>query len=739
MNDLLQLKGKFEQKKAQKPRVVYNIPKGTEVNSNHLRDIYNDLKKVLEYWQEDKISKKALVSIKYNCVVAKSNRAKKILMPTSNKEDVIVGAKFVGENQKKHVITHCVQISVIEKSIELVMKSIAILDSEYKGHITKEDIDLINKHKDDWKYTEEIARTSFTGVITDAFYIESIFVDLEKPNFEDNIIVTIYDTGQKTQELLDKMDIRYRPENILDDTTIFLNKEEYGLLKEKAPYLISMGVSDLSEISIEDFDFDTENIMTIPSPTNEPIVGVIDTLFDDSVYFSEWVEYENRLPKEIETRSIDSIHGTAVTSIIVDGASFNPELEDGCGRFRVKHFGVATKGKNSSFSILREIKKIVNENKQIKVWNLSLGAAKEINENFVSPEGYILDQIQYENDVIFIVAGTNNNDEQKKNVRIGAPADSINSLVVNSVTFEDKPASYSRRGPVLSFFNKPDISYYGGDYDKKIRTCTGTGERMVSGTSYAAPWITRKVAYLIYKLGFSREVAKALIIDSATTWNNANNPSYIIGYGVVPKNINDIVKSQEDEIKFVISGTSELYNTYNHSIPVPKVNEKQPYIAKATLCYFPKCIRNQGVDYTMTEFDLYFGRLKNGAISSINGNKQSVEGLHYLSEESARKEYRKWDNIKQICEKSKKKARGKSIYGNGLWGISIKTKERLAKKYGANIPFGIVVTLKEINGVNRIEDFIYQCSFNQWLVNRIDVENRVDIYNVAEEEIEFDE
>ena len=34
--------------------------------------------------------------------------------------------------------------------------------------------------------------------------------------------------------------------------------------------------------------------------------------------------------------------------------------------------------------------------------------------------------------------------------------------------------------------------------------------------------------------------------------------------------------------------------------------------------------------------------------------------------------------------------------------------------------FGVVVTLKEINGINRIEDFIKACILRGWIVNRID-------------------
>lgn len=46
-----------------------------------------------------------------------------------------------------------------------------------------------------------------------------------------------------------------------------------------------------------------------------------------------------------------------------------------------------------------------------------------------------------------------------RNMKVGSPADSLNSIVVNAVDFEGKSASYTRRGPVLSFFHKPDVIY----------------------------------------------------------------------------------------------------------------------------------------------------------------------------------------------------------------------------------------------------------------------------------------
>ncbi len=316
----------------------------------------------------------------------------------------------------------------------------------------------------------------------------------------------------------------------------------------------------------------------------------------------------------------------------------------------------------------------------------------------------------------------------------------MNELVGNGANMRGEPATYARKGIVLSFFNKPDISYYGGDIDRYMRVCGPTGEGRVIGTSFAAPWVARKMAYLIEVLGFSREVAKALLIDSATTWDeqNSNELSCMIGYGVIPKRIENILKTSNNEIKFILSGKSEKYDTYNYNIPVPIYADKHPFIAKATMCYFPNCSRNQGVDYTNTELDIYFGRIGEKGILSINENTQSIDGEHYLREENARKYYRKWDNVKHIRQIYKEGIRPKKAYGNGMWGISIKTKERLEKRDGEGIKFGIVVTLREINGVNRIDEFINLCLLRGWLVNKVDVENQIDIYNKAEEEIEFE-
>ena len=268
---------------------------------------------------------------------------------------------------------------------------------------------------------------------------------------------------------------------------------------------------------------------------------------------------------------------------------------------------------------------------------------------------------------------------------------------------------YSRKGLALSFFAKPDVSYYGGSEEQYIRVCEPLGAANVAGTSFAAPWIARKLSYLIDILGLNREVAKALIIDAARGWDEKPSPEEVAlyGHGVVPIRIEEIIQTKDDEIKFLLSDISEKWNTYSYHFPVPLKNDKYPYIARATMCYFPMCNRAQGVDYTNTELNLHFGRIKNnGKLNEINDDKQNQDGSfdaerHYILEGEARDRFRKWDNVKYITEIPKDKMRHRISYNNKNWGMEIKTNNRLDPKDGMGIRFGVVVTLKEMDGVNR--------------------------------------
>jgi len=743
MNNVLELKGKrFVQasKIGGGGNCAMNGKK--KVTKEQLLSLIDELHQIKKFWlHEDKPFEGIFISVYYNKIVAKSNRISGLLKG-KNSNSAIVGAKFNTE-KNKHIITYYIDVKDLDKSINLLSNTCNVLNEKFKDGITQSILkdDIIFNKIEFTKYG--LSKTGFKQVIADASYIDDFEIEMATPQLKQSII-TLFNTNMNTKILLKKIGINIMSNRILDDQTVFLDEEQVKLLFEKAPYLVSMATVDLAELSPEDFLQEySSGMIHIPSPSIEPTIGVIDTLFDSSVYFSEWVDYHDMVDKNIPKDPKDYQHGTAVTSIIVDGVRLNPWLDDGCGRFKVRHFGVAVGSRFSSFTIVKQIKRIITKNRDIKVWNISLGSQQEINDNFISAEAAVLDQIQYENDVIFVVAGTNKPNENI--VKIGSPADSINSMVVNAVTKEGLSTKYSRKGLALSFFSKPDVSYYGGSKEEYIKVCEPLGEASVAGTSYAAPWIARKLSYLIDVLGLRREVAKALIIDAARGWKGCPTPEEIAlyGHGVVPIRIEDIVQTKNDEIKFLVSDVSEKWNTYNYSFPIPLENDQYPYLARATMCYFPKCNRAQGVDYTNTELNLHFGRIKdNQKLNEINNDKQNQNDVYdekknYLYEGEARDKFRKWDNVKYIAEVPKRTNVPRKSYGNKNWGMEIKTNNRLDPKDGEGIRFGVVVTMKEMKGVNRIDDFIKNCNLSGWLVNEINIKNRIDIHEKLNEDVEL--
>lgn len=744
MNDVLELKGKrFVQASKAGNGGGPSINSKKTVTSEQLFQLREQVSRIRKFWQQEKRTFDGiLISVYYNKIVAKSNRIAG-LFRGKDSNYAVVGAKFNGE-KTKHIITYFLDMEDLDKSMELLLRANDVIRSRFPNGIDKTAFD--NREIMDRIPFERflITKSVFRQVIADVSYIDSFEVEMAMRQLRQSII-TLYNTRTDTKMLFKDLGIDLLNSRILDNQTVFLDEDQLQILFEKAPYLVAMATEDLLELSPADFIEEyQQGTLYMPSPTIEPVIGVIDTLFDKRVYFGEWVEYHDMVDDNLPKTSDDYRHGTAVDSIIVDGARLNPWLDDGCGRFRVRHFGVAVGSRFSSFTITKQIKEIVAGNRDIKVWNISLGSNQEINDNFISAEAAVLDTIQYENDVIFVVAGTNKPSADV--IKIGSPADSINSMVVNAVTKSGLSTKYARRGLALSFFAKPDVSYYGGSEEQYIRVCEPLGEANVAGTSFAAPWIARKLSYLIDILGLSREVAKAMVIDAARGWNERPTPEEVAlyGHGIVPVKIDDIVHTREDEIKFLVYDISEKWNSYNYYFPVPMKDDKYPYIARATMCYFPMCDRTQGVDYTNTELNLHFGRINNkGKIEDIKGDKQNQDDAlggerYFLLEGEARERFRKWDNVKYIAERPKDRMRPKRSYDNKNWGMEVKTNNRLDPRDGMGIRFGVVVTLKEINGVNRIDEFIRSCTLNGWLVNKIDVQTRIDINRKVNEEIEFE-
>ena len=189
----------------------------------------------------------------------------------------------------------------------------------------------------------------------------------------------------------------------------------------------------------------------------------------------------------------------------------------------------------------------------------------------------------------------------------------------------------------------------------------------------------------------------------------------------------------------MLSGVATERETFNYRIPIPVSEATHPSVARITLCYFPPCNRNQGVDYTCTELDIHFGRLENsGRIKPIKPNDQGEDTCR-TTEEKARKSLRKWDNVKHVSEKLDNRSKPRKAYDNPLWGLMIRKSSRYQS--GSHEPqrFGVVATIHNLKGENRFDTFVRQCSAQGWMVERVQIDNELKIYETSQVEVEFEE
>ena len=113
MNNILQLKGQFQKRKAPDGVGLTNLPKGKSVSAEHVLKLKQQLLDIILFWNQEKTINGALVSVHYRKVVAKSNRIQILLSDGGKHPNLSVrGSKFSeGYNEKnewvqKHVFTY---------------------------------------------------------------------------------------------------------------------------------------------------------------------------------------------------------------------------------------------------------------------------------------------------------------------------------------------------------------------------------------------------------------------------------------------------------------------------------------------------------------------------------------------------------------------------------------------------------------------------------------------------------
>ena len=115
MNNLLQLKGHFFNRKNKSGPPIPKFPANSEVSSAHIRQLKDELSDILNFWQKHTEINGALVSVHHTRIIPKSSRLSTLLSSNSKSPtQCIRGAKFKKDSTNdgrvsiKHVFTYYV-------------------------------------------------------------------------------------------------------------------------------------------------------------------------------------------------------------------------------------------------------------------------------------------------------------------------------------------------------------------------------------------------------------------------------------------------------------------------------------------------------------------------------------------------------------------------------------------------------------------------------------------------------
>lgn len=385
-----------------------------------------------------------------------------------------------------------------------------------------------------------------------------------------------------------------------------------------------------------------------------PWIGIIDGgVANDKEFFSTVKQvHETEAPSSEEYIE----HGTSVASIILYG-----DLDESGGQelkpaFRLQSVRALPSDLDVEFNLItldKLIWEIIPLYSNIKVWNLSIGPQGPVLDEVVSSLTRILDQIAYENDIIFVIAAGNTGSDSGISKRIQIPGDSVNNITV-SAYFKNKDkfatTEYSSIGPGREGAKlKPDLVDHGGLLPiDPIYTISSYNYLLnkVHGTSFAAPHVARKLGLILSQYPeLNVWQARALLEHSLALRIDSDRDIFTDGKGEFDRGEEQLFFSNEDEVRVLYSGKISAKGYVLLPIPLPDKTDSKTATITWTLVTKTKVNPSNTDKYTEygIEDDFYpnaekYHFRKNKETRIINlSNEDAPEQIEMLIKEGYRK------------------------------------------------------------------------------------------------------
>ncbi len=505
-----------------------------------------------------------------------------------------------------------------------------------------------------------------------------------------------------------------------------LKSNDFKLISSSLNNSISVVIDKNRIVNTDSLLFYTENIslnspilngiesiinknINIQNPIKSNIwVGVLDSAISKhSIIFGLIDRYTSLIPQSFR----DGIfHGEAVSSALLFGGEINGLFNDGCLSPKIHHYEIFHENIKLDQLISNIRQAISISSREIKIWNLSINAIVELaaDEGVVSFFASELDKIQDEFGVIIIQSAGNKNQYNTLN-RLTSPSDSLHSLVVSATNSLNGTniSSYSLKGYGKFLTRKPDVSHFGGESDLKIHLIENGNVVEKMGTSFSAPLVARKFAHIMSTKKTNILETKALIIHSAYFLSNDKTPSDA-GWGIVPIDVNEIISTKSDEIRFIISCKTDYTKTYFGELKVVKDEERFNYSVYSTILTKPMLDSKYGAEYVRATIKPSLGPSENGEViiphRALQPFHENNEGDEVEYEKRLIEVFGKWKSS-QCFKKEITHIPKLSTFENFI--IKLKIDKRMSSiNQKISLDNVVVVTFKHKNEADHFINFI---------------------------------
>lgn len=297
------------------------------------------------------------------------------------------------------------------------------------------------------------------------------------------------------------------------------------------------------------------------------------------------VDAHDCVASSAEQAGID--HGSGVCGAVLHGELSDKKVSDILPEpeVHVESFRVLPTSSPADFDLYESIDAIefvVEQNPNIKLYNLSFGPKGPILDDDISRFTYALDVMSFSRDdepPLFCVAVGNDGEMPQPFNRIQSPSDLINGIGVGA--FVEKSdgtrtrADYSCVGPGREGAKvKPDILEFGGDLYRPFFIVGSSGNELHidAGTSFATPLIVHKLGKMMARSeDVSQHLARAILLHNAVHHKDYSHEEY--GFGIAPEDPADCLSCEDNRVTTLYQGILRPKQLVSLPIFAPRIEE----------------------------------------------------------------------------------------------------------------------------------------------------------------------